>query len=117
MAMYAVVETGGKQYRVEEQKTIEVERLDAPAGGTVVLDKVLMIQGGDGAEAGAPYAGGALVGAPYVAGARVVCRVIGEHKTAKTIAFRYKAKENIRKKKGHRQRMTMLMVERIETAG
>jgi large subunit ribosomal protein L21 len=105
--MYAVVEAGGKQYRVEEKQTLEVERIATPAGETVVLDKVLMIQGDDVQQ----------IGAPHVDGARVLCRVVGEFKARKVVAFRYKAKENIRKKKGHRQRLTRLMVEKIETAG
>jgi large subunit ribosomal protein L21 len=105
--MYAVVQAGGKQYRVEEKQTLEVERIETPAGETVVLDKVLMLQGDDGAR----------IGTPYVDGARVLCRVVGEFKARKVVAFRYKAKENIRKKKGHRQRLTRLMVEKIETAG
>ena len=104
--MYALVETGGKQYRVEEQKTVAVERLATPKGEKVALDKVLMVQG----------EGAARVGKPYVEGARVVCRVLGEQKGRKTTAFRYKAKENIRTKKGHRQILTTLLVEKIETA-
>jgi large subunit ribosomal protein L21 len=102
--MNAVVETGGKQYQVEEKQTLDVERLPAQRGETVVLDRVLMVRG----------EGDPRFGTPYVDGARVVCRVVGELKGQKTVAFRYKAKENIRTKRGHRQRLTRLVVEKIE---
>jgi len=103
--MYAVVESGGKQHRVEPNMVFDVELLHVPKGEQVILDKVLLIGDDDQRR----------VGTPYVDGARVVCRALGEIKARKVVAFRYKPKENIRKRRGHRQRHTRVMVESIET--
>lgn len=97
--MYAIVETGGKQYKVEKGSTIYVEKLEANEGETVTLDKVLYVNG--------------TVGAPYVAGASVTAKVEKQGRGKKIIVFKYKAKKNERKKKGHRQSYTKLTVEKI----
>jgi large subunit ribosomal protein L21 len=102
--MYAVVQAGGKQHRVEPDAVFDVELLGIAPGEQVVLDKVLLIGGDE-----------RLVGTPFVEGAKVVCRALSEVKNRKVIAFRYKRKENIRKKRGHRQRLTRMIVESIET--
>lgn len=102
--MYAIVETGGKQYRVAEKAIIDVEKVDAPVGEQVTLDRVLLLSGDDGVT----------VGKPLVEGAKVVCKVLGQDKLRKILVFRYKAKKNERKRFGHRQPYSRLLVEKIE---
>jgi len=103
--MYAIVETGGKQYRAEESASLDVERLGTPVGERVELDRVLLVE----------EDGRVTVGQPLVAGARVVCRVLEHGRGRKLIIFTYKAKKNQRRKKGHRQGYTRLLVEKIES--
>lgn len=105
--MYAVVMTGGKQYRVSAGDKIRVEKLNAEAGSTVALDKVLVV-GGEGET---------LVGAPYVAGASVEAEVVENGKADKVIIFKYKAKKDYRKKQGHRQPYTELKINGISVNG
>jgi len=102
--MYAIVETGGKQYRVAEKAIIDVEKLEAPVGEQVTLDRVLMVS----------REGAVSVGTPLVEGARVVCKVLGQDKARKILVFHYKAKKNERRRYGHRQPYSRLLVERIE---
>ena len=102
--MYAVVETGGKQYRVEEQGVIEVEKLAGAAGDQVELDRVLLLE----------REGEVTVGRPTIPGARVVCKLVKQDKARKLVVFTYKAKKNERRRKGHRQQLTRLLVEKIE---
>jgi large subunit ribosomal protein L21 len=101
--IYAIIEVGGKQYKVAPKQTIEVERLDVPEGGTVELDKVLFI-GGDKDT---------LVGNPVIKGAKVLATSLGEAKGEKVIVFRYKSKVRYRKKTGHRQIHTKILVNEI----
>jgi large subunit ribosomal protein L21 len=101
--IYAVIEIGGKQYKVAPKQTIEIERLGVPEGETVELDRVLFI-GGDG---------DALVGNPIIKGAKVVATCLGEAKGEKVIVFRYKSKVRSRRKKGHRQTYTKILVNEI----
>ena len=105
--MYAVVMTGGKQYRVSAGDKIRVEKLNAEAGSTVSLDKVLVI-GGEGET---------MVGAPYVEGASVEAEVVANGKADKVIIFKYKAKKDYRKKQGHRQPYTELKINGISVNG
>ena len=98
--MYAIIETGGKQYRVKNGDQIAVEKLNVADGEQVVFDKVLVM--GDGAEA--------KVGAPYVDGATVEGKVIESGKGKKVIIFKYKAKKDYRKKQGHRQPYTLVEI-------
>lgn len=102
--MYAVVETGGKQLRVEEGQTIFVEKLDAEEGSEVVLDKVVA------------YSDKSMkVGTPYVEGAKVTCKVEKQGKEKKVVIFKYKAKKgSTHRKQGHRQPYTKLTVTKIE---
>ena len=102
--MYAVVETGSKQYRVTPGMTIDVELLPAEAGSDVELDRVLMI-GGEGAEV--------RIGTPVVEGARVVATVAEHHRGEKVIIFKMRAKKRYRRKKGHRQELTRLTINEI----
>ncbi len=101
--MYAVVETGGKQYKVTKGEVIDVEKLEVPTGETVELDKVLLVSRDDQVT----------VGQPTVPGAKVVAKVLGEEKGDKVIVFKYKPKTRYRRKTGHRQTYTRLSIEDI----
>jgi len=101
--IYAIVLTGGKQYRVSPGDTIEVERLGAEEGSTIDLDKVLLVAHGDKVT----------VGTPTVQGAKVIAEVLGEEKGEKAIVFKYKPKAHYRRKKGHRQIHTRLAIREI----
>lgn len=101
--MYAVIETGGKQYRASENDVLRVEKLEANVGDEVTLDKVLMV-GGEG---------DVRVGAPYVEGATVTAKVVRQGKGKKIEGFTYKAKKNERRRFGHRQFFTELVVQSI----
>lgn len=105
--MYAIIETGGKQYRVAEGDQIHIEKIKAADGEQVKFDKVLVL--GDGAEA--------KVGAPYVDGAAVFGDVIETGKGKKVIIFKYKAKKDYRKKQGHRQPYTLVEITGISADG
>lgn len=98
--MYAVVETGGKQYRVEVGQTVDVELLPAEVGSTVELGRVLMVSGDDGPK----------FGSPVVDGAKVTADVVAHGRGKKLIVFHYKAKTRHRKKTGHRQGYTRVSV-------
>ncbi|NLM39089.1 MAG: 50S ribosomal protein L21 [Firmicutes bacterium] len=102
--MYAVVETGGKQYRVTEGDTLFVEKLDVTEGDQVVLDRVLLVS----------KDGEVKVGTPYVEGAKVVAQAVKQGKGKKIIVFKYRAKKNYRKKRGHRQPYTKLEIKAIQ---
>ena len=104
--MYAVIETGGKQYRVAAGDTIEVERLSGEVGATIAIDRVLMVAGDEGISIGAPVVNGALVNA-----------TISQHfRGPKLVIFKFKAKKRYRRKTGHRQEMTRLTIDAITTA-
>jgi len=102
--VYAVVETGGKQYRVAEGDVIDVELLDAPVGGTVVLDRVRIVADESGVK----------IGRPVVEGAKVTAKVAAVGKQRKILVFKYKPKKNYRRRYGHRQPYTRLVIEKIE---
>ena len=102
--MYAVIKTGGKQYRVQQGDVIYVEKLDVQDGETVSFD-VLML-GNDDAEA--------VVGAPVVKGAKVEGKVVSQVKSAKVVVYKYKAKKNERKKQGHRQPYTKVEITAVQ---
>jgi large subunit ribosomal protein L21 len=101
--MYAIVQAGGQQHRVEESTTFDLNHIAVQPGETVVLDRVLLIRDDDRT----------LIGQPTVAGAKVICRVLEQRKGPKVVAFRYKPKKRVRVKRGHRQPMTRLTVEKI----
>ena len=101
--MYAIVETGGKQYWVQREKIINVERLPAQVGEKVVLDKVLLVA----------HDGQVTVGQPTVEGAKVRATVLRHDKARKVIVFKMKPKERYRRKAGHRQQFTQLRIEEI----
>jgi large subunit ribosomal protein L21 len=100
---YAIIETGGKQYKVTQGQKIDVELLNAEEGSTVQLDKVLMIADGDKTT----------VGKPLIEGARVMATVKKNGKGKKIIVFKYKSKVRYRRKNGHRQPFTSLNIEKI----
>ncbi len=101
--MYAIIETGGKQYRVQEGDTLFVEKLEVTAGDTINFDKVLVVSN----------EGKLSVGAPFVEGAKVEASVVEQGKGPKVIIFKYKAKKDYRKKQGHRQPYTKVKIEKI----
>ena len=101
--MYAVIETGGKQYRVEVGTELEVELLDVEPGNTITLDRVLLVADGDDAS----------VGQPLVANAAVSAEVLRQTRGDKVIAFKYRPKARRRVKKGHRQDLTVLRISDI----
>lgn len=101
--MYAVVETGGKQYRVQEGDIIAVEKLDLEVGEKINFEKVLLISDGETIK----------VGAPYVDACNVNGTVVEHGKGQKVIIFKYKAKKDYRKKQGHRQPYTMIKIEKV----
>ncbi len=105
--MYAIVKTGGKQYRVEAGRTLEVERLPVGEGDTIELGEVLMIAGD----------GNVTIGTPLIEGARVMAHVDSNGRAPKIIVFKYKSKVRYRKKTGHRQNFTRLTVEQILRPG
>jgi len=100
--MYAIFETGGKQYNVEVGGVIKVEKLDAEPGDSVTFDNVLYVSGDE-----------PKVGAPFVAGASVVASVVTQGKEKKVIVYKYKSKKGFHKKKGHRQPFTSMRIEAI----
>ena len=101
--MYAVMETGGKQYRVQVGDVIFVEKLDCEADSKVTLDKIVMVSGDDGVK----------VGAPYVDGASVEATVLKNGKSKKITVFTYKSKKNEKRKMGHRQPYTQVRIDSI----
>jgi large subunit ribosomal protein L21 len=102
--MYAVIATGGKQYRVKEGDVIFVEKLNANEGDTVEVGEVLAV----GKEGDIQF------GSPLVSGAKVILRVLAQDKNRKIIVFKFKAKKNYRRKTGHRQPYTKVAVEKIQ---
>lgn len=101
--MYAIIETGGKQYRVQEGDSIRVEKLNFVDGDTIKFDKVLLVANDSNLN----------VGKPYVDGAVVEAKVEKQGKNKKIIVFKYKPKKDFRNKKGHRQPYTQVKIEKI----
>jgi large subunit ribosomal protein L21 len=101
--MYAVIETGGKQYRVREGDAIKVEKLPYEVGDQVEFDRVLLVSGDEGTT----------VGQPAVEGARVTARVEAEGRGRKILVWKYRPKQRYRRRQGHRQSYTQLRIEKI----
>jgi large subunit ribosomal protein L21 len=101
--MYAIIKTGGKQYKVQEGDVVTVEKLTAAEGSTVTFEEVLGLSNDTGFKAGSPY----------VDGASVEAKVIGHGKGKKITVFKFKAKKDYRKKQGHRQPYTRLQITKI----
>ncbi|MFZ1104585.1 MAG: 50S ribosomal protein L21 [Hyphomicrobiaceae bacterium] len=102
--MYAVIKTGGKQYRVAADDKLTIEKIAGDAGSEVVFTEVLML-GGEGAAA--------KVGMPAVSGASVVAEVVEQGRAAKVIAFKKRRRKNSRRKRGHRQHQTVVRIKEI----
>ena len=102
--MFAVIETGGKQYRVNENDIIFVEKLEVNEGDTIVFDRVMALSTGESFE----------VGTPVVEGAKVTAKVLKNGKSKKIYVMKYKAKKNEKKKMGHRQPYTKVQIVSIE---
>ncbi len=102
--MYAIIQTGGKQYRVEEGQVINIEKLDVEAGDTVEFDQIKLVSTEEGLE----------VGQPTLEDAKVSAEVLDQVKGKKLIVFKYKPKNNFRKKNGHRQPYTKVKITGIE---
>lgn len=100
--MYAIIETGGKQVKVEEGQSIFIEKLAGEAGDAVTFDKVLFVSGDD-----------VKVGAPYVEGASVTAKVEKQGRQKKVMIYKFKAKKNYHRKQGHRQPYTKVTIEKI----
>ena len=105
--MYAVIETGGKQYRVELGSELHVELLDATPGSAVTFDRVLLVRTATSTE----------VGTPVVSGAKVTALVVGQERGVKTISFKYRPKARSRITKGHRQELHLIKVTEVAVNG
>ncbi len=99
--MYAVIETGGKQYKVEKGDRIEVEKLEAAVDSEYLFDKVLFISGEDDKTA---------TGTPYLAGAKVKGKVLRHMKGDKVIVYKFHKRKHYRRKRGHRQQLTVVQI-------
>lgn len=102
--MYAVIRTGGKQYKVQEGEVLKLEKLAAEVGETVEFDQVLAVK----------TDGELKIGTPYVEGAKVTAKVLEQGKGKKIVVFKYKPKKNYRRKQGHRQPFTSVRIEKID---
>lgn len=103
--MYALIQTGGKQYKVSEGTIVKIEKVDGEAGGNIVLDQVLMINDENG---------GIKIGSPLLENATVTGKILEQGRDKKIIVYKYKKRKNYRRKKGHRQPFTRLLIEKIE---
>jgi large subunit ribosomal protein L21 len=104
--MYAVIETGGSQFNVEEGKTLTVPRINGTVGDTVNIDKVLLISGGSEP----------VVGTPYIEGASVDAELISQNEGNKVLVYKYKRRTKYRRTRGHRQQVTELKIKKINAA-
>ena len=102
--MFAVIETGGKQYKVQIGTIVDIEKLEVPAQEVVAFDKVLLISDGDNVH----------IGTPYVEGASVCAKVLNHVRDDKIIVFKFKRKTGYKRTKGHRQKMTTIKIESIK---
>ena len=102
--MYAVFQTGGKQYKASEGDVVRVERLDGKVGDEVLIDRVLMAAGDEGVK----------VGTPQLDGVQIVGRIVEQDRARKITVFKHKRRKGYRRKMGHRQAYTALKIDRIE---
>ncbi len=103
--MYAIIETGGKQFRVEEGRVIKVQKIQAEVGSEVVMDNILLV--GKGADV--------RVGQPYVENAKATCQVVEHGRDKKIIVFHKRRRKDSQKKQGHRQDYTSVLVKSIQS--
>jgi large subunit ribosomal protein L21 len=104
--MYAVIEAGGKQYKVAKNDVFSVEKMDVEKGAELKIDNVLLARDGDSIH----------VGSPYLKGSHVVCEVVRQMREPKVIAYKYKKRKSEKKKIGHRRDVTVLRVKEIKVA-
>jgi len=104
--MYAVIQTGGKQYRVEPGKTVVVEKLEGEQGAKIVFDQVLLVSSGDG--------GDVTIGKPTVAGARVTGEIVEQTRGEKLVVFKFRRRKNYVRRNGHRQNYTAIKIAAIQ---
>ncbi len=104
--MYAVIETGGKQVRVEPGRTVTVEKLTGDVGSKVVFDKVLLVSSGDG--------GNVTVGKPLVSGAKVTAEIVEQGRGEKLVVFKFRLRKNYVRRNGHRQDLTKVKIGEIQ---
>ena len=105
--MYAIIESGGKQYTIKQGDRIRVEKLQGNPGEDVTIGTILAVNDGERL----------VTGSPYVAGASLVGKVLAQEKADKVIVFKYKRRKDSKKKKGHRQAYTEILVEKIDLQG
>jgi large subunit ribosomal protein L21 len=103
--MYAVIKTGGKQYRVAQGEEVRLEKLQGKVGDNIVFDKVLLTSDGEKID----------IGQPYLEKVRVIGRIARQAKNKKIVVFKYKRRKGYRKKRGHRQPFSLVRIENIET--
>lgn len=103
--MYAVIKTGGKQYRVAQNDLITIERLEGEAGASIEFSDVLMVGEGDDVQ----------VGTPFVSGAKVTGELVDQARGPKVIAFKKRRRKNSRRKKGHRQHISLVRITAISS--
>jgi large subunit ribosomal protein L21 len=101
--MYAVIRTGGKQYRVAAGDVVEVEKLEGAVGESITLDDVLLVSNGNAVQ----------VGTPKVDGASVTAKITGQYRGNKIMVFKYRPKKRIRVRRGHRQYITRLQIQSV----
>ncbi len=100
---FAVIKTGGKQYKVSEGDVLSVEKIEAEEGKSIAFDEVMLVAEGDRVE----------IGTPQIEKAKVTAKVVAQEKADKVVVFKYKPKKNYRKKTGHRQKLTKVQIEKI----
>ncbi len=103
--MYAIIEVGGKQFRVEKDEVLDVEKLIIDPGEKLVLDKVLLVASGDNVD----------IGQPYLKGASVTCACVDQVKGEKIVSYKYRRRKSSHWKKGHRQQLTRIKVDEIKS--
>lgn len=101
--MYAVIQTGGKQYRVQAGDTVFVEKLDGAVGDTVAFDQVLLLGGGDSVS----------IGAPTLEGAKVTGEIVGQGRAKKLVVYKFKRRKDYRRRNGHRQSFTSVRIDQV----
>jgi len=104
--MFAIVETGGKQYQVEEGRYVDIEKIEGDTDAKITFDKIVMLVNGKKSK----------VGQPYVDGASVEGKILKQDKAKKIIVFKQRPKKGYRKKQGHRQQFTRVMISKIRTS-